>query len=121
VLAIAAAKLGFAPVLALDNEAESVNAARENAAANGVSLEVGRFDLHDGPPPPAPVIAANLLAPLLLDVAASMDLPPRLLIASGLLLDQADEIVHAFAARHGLRERDRREQGEWAALLLEGA
>jgi ribosomal protein L11 methyltransferase len=121
VLAIAAAKLGFAPVLALDNEAESVSAARENAAANGVSLEVGRFDLHDGPPPPAPVIAANLLAPLLLDLAASMALPPRLLIASGLLLDQADEIVHAFAARHGLRERDRREQGEWVALLLEGA
>jgi ribosomal protein L11 methyltransferase len=121
VLAIAAAKLGFAPVLALDNEPESVDAARENAAANGVSLAVSRFDLRDGPPPPAPVIAANLLAPLLLDLAACLEVPPRLLIASGLLLDHADGVAHAFAARHGLRERERREQGEWAALLLEGA
>ena len=38
VLAIAAAKLGYGPLLALDNEPESVRAAAENAAVNGVSL-----------------------------------------------------------------------------------
>ena len=36
VLAIAAAKLGWAPVLACDVELESVEAARAGAAANGV-------------------------------------------------------------------------------------
>jgi ribosomal protein L11 methylase PrmA len=42
------------------------------------------------------------------------------LIASGLLIEQADEVAGAFRERHGLRERARREEGEWAALLLEG-
>lgn len=46
VLAIAASKLGFAPVLALDIERESVAAARANARANRVELEVRRLDLR---------------------------------------------------------------------------
>ncbi len=46
VLAIAAARLGFAPVLGLDHERESVAAASENAKVNGVSIEVRRFDLR---------------------------------------------------------------------------
>ncbi len=46
VLAIAAARLGFAPVLGLDHERESVQAAEKNAAANGVEIEVRRFDLR---------------------------------------------------------------------------
>jgi ribosomal protein L11 methyltransferase len=121
VLAIAAAKLGFAPVLALDHEQESVLAARENAQANGVSLDVRHADLTRDQLPAAPVITANLLAPLLLQLAERIREPPRVLIASGLLIEQADEIAHAFHERHGLRERARREQGEWSALLLEGA
>jgi ribosomal protein L11 methyltransferase len=120
VLAIAAAKLGFAPVAALDHEQESVLASLENAQANGVTLEVRRADLGVDELPPAPVIAANLLRPLLLELAVRLREPPRLLIASGLLIEQADEIAAAFRERHGLRERARREQGEWSALLLEG-
>ena len=54
VLAIAAAKLGFAPVLAVDHERESVAAARENAAANGVALDVRPLDLLHDPLPQAP-------------------------------------------------------------------
>jgi ribosomal protein L11 methyltransferase len=121
VLAIAAAKLGFAPVLALDHEEESVLAGRENAQVNGVAIDVERADLTRDELPSAPVILANLLRPLLLTLAERMREPPRLLIASGLLIEQADEIADAFRARHGLRERARREQGEWSALLLEGA
>ena len=45
-LAIAAARLGFAPVLGLDHERESVEAARANAAVNGVKIAVRRFDLR---------------------------------------------------------------------------
>ncbi len=116
VLAIAAAKLGFAPVVALDHEPESVAATAENAAANGVAIEVARADLRSDPLPRAPVVVANLLRPLLLELAARAVPPPRLLIASGLLREQADEIVAAFGS---MRERDRREQGEWAAVLLE--
>ncbi len=85
VLAIAAAQLGFAPVLGLDHERESVAAAGENANANGVTIEVRRFDLRsqalpwlgaaDGPAEPI-VVVANLLRPLLLDLARGMPCAP---------------------------------------------
>jgi ribosomal protein L11 methyltransferase len=120
VLAIAAAKLGFGPVLGVDHEAESVAATAENAQANGVEVAVERFDLlRDGPAPSAPTIAANLLRPLLLAVARTgfSGAPPQVLVASGLLRHEADEVAAAFAA-HGLREAARRETTEWAALLL---
>jgi len=117
VLGIAAAKLGFAPVVAVDFDPLSVDATRENAFVNDVQLDVARCDLRSDPIPTAPVVLANLLRPLLLDYAARLTEPPRALIASGLLTHEADEIA-AFFAAHGLRERDRRERGEWAALLL---
>jgi ribosomal protein L11 methyltransferase len=120
VLAIAAAKLGFDPVIAIDHEAESVLAAADNARANGVSIEVRRADLSVDELPAAPVMTANLLRPLLLELATRLHTPPRALIASGLLTDQADEVARAFRERHGLREQARSGEGEWAALLLAG-
>ena len=134
VLAIAATKLGYAPVLALDNDRESIAAISENAAVNDVEIEARRFDLRSEPLPAldgaagsgaaaagsdaVPLMLANLLRPLLLSLAASMTQPPRHLIASGLLRAEADEVAAAFAERLSLRERERRERGEWAALWL---
>jgi ribosomal protein L11 methyltransferase len=120
VLAVAAAKLGFAPVLAVDFDPLSVEATRANAVVNDVALDVRRVDLRHDPIPAAPTVLANLLRPLLLDYACTLDgaaEPPRTLVASGLLIEEADEIAAAFAP-HGPREQDRRERGEWAALLL---
>lgn len=117
VLAIAAAKLGWAPVAAVDHDPLSLDATRANAAANGVRLDVARADLRRGPGPPARTVAANLLRPLLLDVAAHLAGPPDDLIASGLLLPECDEVAAAFE-RHGLHERRRVSAGDWAALLL---
>src|SRR5206468_12947274 len=65
VLAITAARLGYEPVLALDNDPASVEATAANAAANGVDLDVRRFDLRADDVPGADVLAANLLGPLL--------------------------------------------------------
>ncbi len=110
VLAIAARKLGWQPVLGLDHERESVEATRENAAVNGVEVQARAYDLlRDGPPPGAPVVVANLLRPLLLHVAEHgfAGDQPRVLIASGLLAHEADEVAAAFAAKRGLRERAR--------------
>ena len=122
VLAIAAARLGWSPVLGLDHEAESVVATGENARANGVEVEARRFDLlFDGPAPGAPTVLANLLRPLLLRVAETGfadGLVPDALIASGLLAHEADEVAAAFGASMGLRETARQHGGEWAALLL---
>jgi ribosomal protein L11 methyltransferase len=120
VLAIAAAKLGWEPVAGVDHELESVRATAENAEANGVEVAAGRFDLiRGGPAPTAPLVLANLLRPLLLCVARAgfKGDPPELLIASGLLTHEADEIAAAFAP-HGLAETDRRSSAEWSALVL---
>jgi ribosomal protein L11 methyltransferase len=119
VLAIAAAKLGWAPVAGVDHEHESVAATRENAAVNGVEVLARHADLLRGPVPAAPTAVANLVRPLLAHVArAGFDgEPPRVLVVSGLLHGEADEIAAAFGA-HGLRERERRHSGEWAALTL---
>ncbi len=122
VLAIAAARLGWSPVVGLDHEAESVSATQDNARANGVSIAAQRFDLlFDGPAPGAPTILANLLRPLLLRVAETgfaAGVVPDALIAGGLLAHEADEVAAAFADAMGLREAARRHGGEWAALLL---
>ena len=123
VLAIAAARLGFAPVLGLDHEHESVEAARENAEANCVEIEVRGFDLRRESLPavdgiPAPIVLANLLRPLLLDLSRSIESPPADLIVGGLLVEEVDEVVSALGERLGLRERERRASGEWAAAWL---
>jgi ribosomal protein L11 methyltransferase len=131
VLAIAAAGLGFRPVLGLDHEQESVDAARENAIVNGVEIEVRRFDLRTQPlpcmdrgeragegSPGSTVVVANLLRPLLLELAGKLPRAPAHLLAGGLLRGEVDEVAGAFAGRLGLRERERRERGEWAAVWL---
>jgi ribosomal protein L11 methyltransferase len=123
VLAIAAARLGHAPVLALDFDPLSVEATLANAAVNGVAadLEVRRFDLRAAPVPAAPLVLANLLAPLLREWCAQLTegtaAAPARVIASGLLATEADAASADFAGV-GLLERERRIRGEWAALLL---
>jgi ribosomal protein L11 methyltransferase len=113
VLAIAAAKLGFAPVTAVDNERAALEATLANAAANGVALDrVERLNLREQAPPGAGTVAANLVRPLLLQLAGRIEADA--LILSGLLEHEADEVVTAF----GRRERRRLAEGGWAAVLL---
>ena len=54
VLAIAAAKLGFAPVSGCDSEPAALEAAAAVAAANDVELELRRLNLREEAPPNAP-------------------------------------------------------------------
>jgi ribosomal protein L11 methyltransferase len=116
VLAIAAARLGFTPVTAVDNEEAALEATQANAAANGVTLErVERLDLRAERPPAAETIAANLMRPLLLRFASLTEERPETLIVSGLLDDEADEVAAAFAP---LETRRRLTSGGWSALLL---
>jgi ribosomal protein L11 methyltransferase len=116
-LGIVAAKLGWTPVVAVDNDAAAVAATRENASVNGVQLEVQRLDLRVDALPVAETVAANLLAPLLLAWAQRGLGSPQRVIAGGLLAHEADQVAEAFAAR-GLRELERRLGGDWAALSL---
>ena len=116
VLSIAAAKLGFRPVTAVDHELAAVEATTENARINGVTLElVGRVDLREEPAPVATVTVANLVRPLLLRVAELLPELPETLIVSGLLEGEEDEVAAAFAS---FSERRRLRLQEWSALLL---
>ncbi|MDQ3587059.1 MAG: 50S ribosomal protein L11 methyltransferase [Actinomycetota bacterium] len=117
VLAIAAARLGFAPITAVDNEPAAVEATRQNAEANGVELDhLERRDLRREAAPAADVVAANLTRPLLVEVARRLAALPRALIVSGLLEEEADAVAAAFAP---LVERRRLAQRGWAALVLD--
>ena len=123
VLALAAARLGYSPVRAFDNDPAAIEAALANAARNSIELgEVRRLDLrNDAVALGGATVAANLLAPLLLALAGRLGAPhpaPERLLASGLLEAQADQVSDAFVS-WGLRETGRRERAGWAALLLE--
>jgi ribosomal protein L11 methyltransferase len=121
VLGIAAALLGFGPITAVDNEVVALDATRANATANGVQLDrVERLNLREQAPPAAETVAANLMRPLLLEVARRMEErrmeeSPAALILSGLLDDEADDVVAAFSR---LRERRRVSALGWTAVLL---
>jgi ribosomal protein L11 methyltransferase len=117
VLAIAAAKLGFAPVTALDHDAAALEATIANAELNGVELVTDRFDMRSDQVPDCDFLAANVLAgPLRAWAASQRQMPPELIL-SGVLRDETDSVSGAFAAR-GMRERERRIQAEWTALYL---
>jgi ribosomal protein L11 methyltransferase len=117
VLAIAAAKLGWGPVLALDHEEIAVEAARANVRRNAVEVEVLHADLLAIPPPAASALAANV--PPKVHERLAERLPPevRAVIASGVVEDGLSEAVAAYG-RAGLVLAARMERGSWTAALL---
>ena len=60
---------------------------------------------------------ANLVRPLLLEIAPRLDRLPDRLIASGLETGEVDEVAAAYAAR-GLDLTARRDGDGWSAILL---
>jgi ribosomal protein L11 methylase PrmA len=109
VLSIAAAKLGFAPVSALDVDVSAVEVATENARANGVELDARVADALSGDLPECDLVVANVA----LDVVEA--LLPRVgasrAITSGYLA--GDEPRAA-----GRRRVERRVADGWAADLF---
>jgi ribosomal protein L11 methyltransferase len=109
VLSIAAVKLGFAPVFAVDVEQAAVDATLANARANGVEVEAHRLDVLVDELPQASVTIANILLGAVEALAPRLRSP--LLVASGYLV--ADQ--PSLPRWHRL---DRREADGWAADLL---
>ena len=109
VLSVAAAKLGFGPVIALDHDASAVDAARRNAEANGLPLDVRQGDALSHELPVAAVTVANVTGDLVRRVAPR--LRSQALIASGYLEFDQPEL-------QGLVRTDRRTADGWAADLF---
>ena len=126
VLAMSAARMGAAHVLASDIDPVAVEVALANVKANGL---VGRvacvesigFDspvLREGAP--FDLIFANILKGPLIELAPDMAAhlaPGGRAILSGLLVEQADEIVEVYQGQ-GLALETREDLGEWSALTL---
>jgi len=112
VLAIAAAKLGYEPVLALDADEHAVEATRANARANGVEIEASIVDALTTDLPVTDVAVANITRPMLERVAPRVR--SRLLIGSGYLPTDAVELP-------GWRHVRRVTRDSWAADVYEPA
>jgi ribosomal protein L11 methyltransferase len=112
VIAIAAAKLGFAPVIAVDIDEHAVDATARNAAANDVAVDVLRADARSGPLPAADVAVANMTRELVEQIAPQLTC--RLLVAAGYL--DSDEI-----RLQNFRSIQRLEDEGWAGDLFERA
>ena len=112
ILAIAAAKLGFAPVVAMDVDEIAVAVALENARANGVEITAHTANALEDELPPADVVVANVA----LDVVELLllRLDAAWAVTSGYLDSEQPEVDRWWP-------RDRREVDGWAADLLERA
>jgi ribosomal protein L11 methyltransferase len=119
VLAIAAAKLGARQVVALDVDVEAVATAAANVVRNGVDdvVSVSATPL-ERVAATFDIIAANLSAGVLSTLATLMltrARPGGALLLSGLLADQEQAVLEAFA---GCRVIDRTEGDGWVAVTL---
>lgn len=122
ILAIAAARLGARSVLALDTDPVAVDAATANVAANGLSQTV---TVAAGTLPQAEpqihydLVVANIIARVIVELAPALAAalrPGGTLIASGVLAERGSEVAAALA-RARLVLAERRQSGDWLALL----
>ena len=119
ILAIAALKLGAATAVGLDTDPIAVEAttanARRNALARRVRVQAGSLPSGE---PPFDVVLANLIAGVLVPLAAALRdelRPGGRLLASGIFVDREGEVRDAFEAA-GLRVANRTTEGDWVAL-----
>jgi ribosomal protein L11 methyltransferase len=112
VLSIAAAKLGFGPVTAVDVDGAAIEATRANAARNGVGLAADCADALVEPLPATDAAVANIA----LDAVERLlpRLPAARAVVSGYLVRDAPRA-------EGWRAVARRIADGWAADLLERA
>lgn len=115
VLAIAAARLGWAPVHARDVVPRAVRATEANARANGVELDVAEADLLAVPPPAAGTVAANVPVDVHRAIAAAWTAPPERLILSGVHASERDAVLAAYT---GFTVAEERAAEPWLTLLL---
>lgn len=125
ILAIAAAKLGYRPVAALDSDSTAVRVARANARRNRTAgrIRITRKDLRRLPLRGAPrfdVVCANLTADLLLShskrILAQLR-PGGILIVAGILRSEFGRVAHRYKAA-GLKRIAAKQDREWRSAAF---
>lgn len=127
VLAIAATKLWNTPVLAVDNDPESIAVTKRHMAANQINDDdietlvnegfAGSIVQNKGP---FDLVLANILAGPLKDMATELTQSVAqngFVILSGILNEQAQDVIKTYRAE-GLSLKDHKEIGEWSTLVL---
>ncbi|MGZ4462301.1 MAG: 50S ribosomal protein L11 methyltransferase [Gaiellaceae bacterium] len=109
VLSIAAARLGFGPIRAIDSDADAIEASAANAARNGVTLDLWLGDALLEELPPADVAVANISAAVVERVAARLRCAR--LVLSGFLASERLSLP-------GFALESSRELEGWSAYLL---
>ena len=126
VLAMAAARMSLNSVIASDIDPVAVEVAVVNVLANDLEGRVNCVESigFDAPAlaqaAPFDLIFANILKGPLVDLAPDMAMhlaPGGIAILSGLLVEQADDIVAVYNAQ-GIDLMEREDLGEWTALTL---
>jgi ribosomal protein L11 methyltransferase len=108
VLSIAAAKLGFEPVLAVDDDPQAIEATRRNAEANSVEVEVLLADALADPLPATDAAVVNVALDVDRPIAGRLECAH--LVTSGYLASETPDLP-------GYRREARREAEGWAADL----
>ena len=125
ILGIAAALLGAHQVLGIDNDPQAITASQDNAVRNGVSASQFSASLPDAVvlenwQGSAEWVVANILAGPLIELAPTLIalMAPRgRLLLAGLLEEQAESIIRAYAPSVTLAIADQQE--EWVLLAGE--
>jgi ribosomal protein L11 methyltransferase len=110
VLSVAAAKLGFGPVIALDIEVAAVDAAARNARTNEVQIDIRHANALVEPLPVTDVTVANINLASVEALGGRLD--TRELLTSGYFHARMPRIA-------GFAHRERRVDGGWAADVFE--
>jgi ribosomal protein L11 methyltransferase len=117
-LAIAAAKLGWAPVVGVDRVEVAIEVGRENVARNGVDVALAVADLAVDDVPLAPLLLVNAPPPVHARIVASMTPEVRHVIASGIVADEVPEVVRGYQSVGFEVANAVGTEDEWIALRL---
>jgi ribosomal protein L11 methyltransferase len=117
VLSVAAARLGWEPVTAVEVDPGALSVIRANAVANGVEVTTRWLNLGATPAPWAPTVVVNVPGELLEALPPVIEQAPERLLMTGMVNEVADEIIPAFVAL-GLREDVRLVLGEWTGVRM---
>jgi ribosomal protein L11 methyltransferase len=105
ILAIAAAKLGAARVVAVDNDPQALLATRENAKLNEVGERIEANAPEERMEAAADLLVANILAKPLIELEPRFAKRLRAggtVVLSGVLSEQAQEVIQAYAAHFAM-------------------